>query len=158
MNNFIESLSSHFHLMKIINTHNICVTDIEIGGRKKTFYEFLSKKGFVQYSNEKVNYDFVVVDTLISPVSIYDIYQKHNNKILIFDTPKLFSRKHYIDVAEGGFCSSPDSGSKWKVNYDGKKEFLFTGHVIILTSLNYEGIINGGEKFKYLIRDLHFIK
>ena len=158
MNDFVDSVTSHFHLMKIINTHNICITDIDVNDKRKFFFEFLKNGNSVPYTKDDVNYDFVVVDILKSPVSIYDIYQKHNGKIIIFDTPKLFSRKQYIDVAEGGFCSSPDSGSKWKVNYDGKKEFLFTGHVIILTSLSYQDIVNGGEKFKYIIRDMNFIK
>ena len=60
--------------------------------------------------------------------------------------------KNYIDILEGAFCSSPNSGDVWKVNYDGEKSFKFHGRIIICTELTKEEVkIN--DKLKYIARD-----
>ncbi len=106
--------------------------------------------------NHTSEYDYVMVDTLKPPAAIYDIYNKHNEKLVIFDTDKLL-QKSYLDIAEGGFCSSPDSGAKWPVRFNGRKEFLFTGHVIIMTSLSSEYLKKKKVKFKYILRDMQIL-
>ena len=70
---------------------------------------FLNAEKLVSF-NHTNEYDYVMVDTLKSPAAIYDVYNKHNDKLAIFDTDKLL-QKSYLDIAEGGFCSSPDSGA-----------------------------------------------
>jgi hypothetical protein len=152
---FSSQLAISFKLMKISLLHNLVVSSVNENNRRQEMWNFLNAENLVGF-NHTNEYDYVIVDTLKSPAAIYDIYNKHNDKLVIFDTDKLL-QKTYLDIAEGGFCSSPDSGEKWAVRFNSRKEFLFTGHVIIMTSLSAEDLKKKKVKFKYILRDMQIL-
>jgi CRISPR/Cas system endoribonuclease Cas6 (RAMP superfamily) len=97
--------------------------------------------------------DCVFIDEVQSPKKLYQIFLENNPKTIIFQKEDVLQkRKNYIDILEGAFCSSPDSGDLWQVNYDGEKSFKFKGRIIICTVLTKEEI-KKSDKLKYIARD-----
>ena len=152
---FDESLRVHFKLMKILETHNLLITESNNGNRRAIFYDFLESQTFFLFHNSE-NSSVVVIDNLKSLSDIYSAYQNNNGKLIVFDTEKLFSRKNYMVVADVGFCSSPDSSKKWPVRYEGKKDFIFKGHVVILCPFK-KSELNSKSIFEYALRDMAII-
>ena len=155
-----EQLEMGFGMMKMLAHFNLLITNADNNSRREQLYEFLHERNLKGYDEEKEkgeDYNYKVIQQLRSPKDIFDIYERHNGKLVIFDTEKLFSRKQYMDVAEGGFCSSPESGKKWPVRYQNRKEFYFKGHVIVLTQLSKRKLQEKEERYKYLLRDMFIV-
>lgn len=150
---FLNRLDLFFDIDSNRPIFNILCTNIEKDNRRSEFFNLLSSKKLKEFENDG-DYDYVVIRTINSPADIYSVYKKHNKKIVIFDTDKIFSRKQYRDVTQSGFRSSPDSGHKAQVYYLGFKEFTFKGIVIILTSYSKAEILSQEEKYSIFIRDM----
>ena len=97
--------------------------------------------------------DCIFIDYVESPKKLYHLFLENNSKTLVFQKEDILQkRKNYIDILEGAFCSSPNSGDIWQVNYKGEKSFKFHGRIIICTQLTREEL-QKNDKLKYIARD-----
>jgi hypothetical protein len=141
--------------------HHFILFDIENENRKNDFLEVFSKTNWIKFNADLHNYedDFQYVyiyGTKFDKVGLYELFCYFNGKTIIFDNDSIFDKQVLINILEGAICSSPDSGSKWPIRLDGKKEFTFKGTVIILTNLDKEKFMKT-KKFNYLTRDMYKI-
>jgi hypothetical protein len=156
---FEDRLILGFDMMEMLSHQNLLIANTGADRRRERCYTFLQDMKLRAFDSDRSNepYDYIAVTDLSSPKDIYSLYRLHNGKLVIFDTEKLLSRKPYLDVAEGGFCSSPDSGQKWRISYGREPAFLFKGYVVILTDLSKPDLTAKKEKFHYILRDMIII-
>jgi hypothetical protein len=100
------------------------------------------------------NHEEVVYNAKTSPKSLFDFFNKNKSAIVIFNSDtavKILKSTGCIGIIKGAVCSSPDSGNKWLVGYEGQKEFTFKGKVIM--NLSDHAINWKLSKYEYLKRD-----
>ncbi len=111
---------------------------------------FIRKKpGFLNYYIE------VEYNSKITPKSIYEFLYKNNPSVIFFkpdDAIKILKSTSCIKLIEGAVCSSPDSGSKWSVEYENLDEFTFYGYLIM--PIKTESIKWNLSKYHCLLRDV----
>jgi hypothetical protein len=100
-------------------------------------------------------YNEVVFNSKISAKSIYDFLSRTKQSIILFnsvDALKILKSPSCLKIIEGAVCSSPDSGSKWKVSYDNHKPFIFKGYIIM--HIKTGAVKWHLPKYHYLLRDV----
>ncbi len=101
------------------------------------------------------DYNEVEYDSKISPKSIYEFLHikiTHPRFFLILRMQlKMLKSNACIKLIEGAVCSSPDSGSKWLINYENHKSFKFKGYIIM--HIKTGSVKWALSKYHYLLRD-----
>jgi hypothetical protein len=101
------------------------------------------------------NYNEIKYNAKVAAKSFYDFLSTNNSSIIRFnpdDALEIVKSPSCLKLIEGAVCSSPDSGSKWKVSYDNHKSFIFKGYLIMHIKI---GAIKWHlPKYHYLLRDV----
>jgi hypothetical protein len=158
----LQDLIVKAHWRKYNLYNSVIVFDIERDDRRDIFYKYLSKTGWLKFQTDlhKVggeNYDYVLFDNeVLTVLRLYNALKTHNGKILVFNNDMVLREKGLLGIIEGGVCSNPETNDKWSVNPEGKREFMFKGSMIILTSLTTQEFLKK-KKYEYLKRDCQMI-
>lgn len=143
-----------------MNNH-LLIADIEKNDKRNILHQTIAKANWKKYDKNihdfDDGFDYIYFDKSdFDKKGLYDTFQNYNGKIIIFENETLLNKQSLIDILEGAVCSSPDSGTKWPIRLDGRKEFIFTGSVIILTNQDKETFCSK-KNYEYLTRDMLII-
>jgi len=143
---FFQGLDSYSQSLIVVSDLNDCDFD-KIYNQVKSNY-ILEAPSFLEiYQETKFN-------STVSAKAFYNSLKQKISSVLIFDrtdSVKILKSSSCLKILEGAVCSSPDSGSKWSVNYLNNKPFIFKGHIIM--NLKRDDINWKLSKYNYLIRD-----
>ncbi len=139
------------------SSQHLIIFEIDKEDRKEIFKSELHKTKYIGFNDEQTlesEYDYRYIDDFkYTPKKLFNLLNSHNDKIIIFESDSILAKQAFINILQGAICSSPDSGSKWSVYLDSEKKFIFTGTIILLSTLSKEKFITS-KKYFYLNRDL----
>lgn len=150
----------HFETYLSIFTAFIIV-DADKEERRQKFYRYVRDQKvklfdptFHQAGDE--SYQVVIVNEIKSPKHLVEILIAHNRKILTVDSEKVFSSKWYIAKMEGAICSSPDSGTRWRLQVNTWDTFNFKGKVIVVSNKSRKDL-KKDNRLTYILRDSNML-
>lgn len=138
--------------------NHLLILDADKYDKRRVLNNVLLKtnwKKFDEVKSEIENkYDYVyITNSKIGKKELFELFYKFNGKIFIFDIEEVLKKQSLINILEGAVCSSPDSGTKWSIRLEGRKEFKFNGTVILISSQEKDKFLKT-SKYQYLTRDM----
>ena len=134
-------------------TNGTLITAKHLDNKEELFFGLLDELGLNRYEENNDTYDYAIINEKeLTPVRFYNLLKKHNEKMVIINSNKALKDQKIINLLEGAVCSSPDSVTKWPVRLENKKDFLFLGKLIVLTTYSLDDLKNN-KKYTWLLRD-----